>query len=65
VRADRVLGRDRRAQLRLLGQRQRRDRVEVAGLARVADPELVAVERRPVEQVGDLLAVRRRVAHRW
>jgi hypothetical protein len=53
VRADRVLPGRRRLQLRLLGERQLRDVLELDGAV-----ELRAVERRALEDVGDLLAER-------
>ena len=58
------LGRARAPQLVLLGQRQRRDRVEAADRAvrsKAGALELVAIEARAVEQIFDLLEVERRV----
>ena len=60
MRADRVVGRGRRLQLVLLGQRQLRDVRQPARRAGRREPrraELVAVEGGAVEQVGELPAV--------
>src|SRR3954470_7139856 len=57
VRADRVLLGDRRADLGLLGERQARDVIQAARVLGRCDAELAAVERRALEQVGDLRAV--------
>ena len=57
--SDRVVGRARRPQLVLLGQRQLRDAREPTRLLRRGQAELLPVERRSVEQIRKLLAVAR------
>ena len=62
VRADRVVPRDRLAQLVLVGERQTRDLAEPAGVGRTLDPgltELLAIERRTVEKVAELRPIAR------
>src|SRR5919198_3377798 len=57
VRAERVLRRARRLELGLLGERELRDLRQAA--RRVEARELLAVEGRPLEEVGELAAVAR------
>ena len=60
VRADRVGGGDARPQLLLFGQRQPRDVGQAARLPGLGDPcrrQLLAVEGRPLEQIGQLRPV--------
>ncbi len=58
--AERVFARTRRLELALLGERQRRDIRKATGPLRARDirlGQLLAIEDRALEEVGDLLAI--------